>query len=182
MSTNQAFHIEGAEMISMHSNMDNRGTFTKFHDSQKFQIALDSLAFSTNKKVGTIRGLHFQTEPHAEEKLVTCIQGSVFDVLVDLRANSTTFGKWAFYELNARTAHQLYVPKGVAHGFQTLEPNSIIHYCLSSKYSPESSYAINPFGNLDISWPVRDVTISARDSSGISAELAAIKYAESQKI
>lgn len=181
MTKNQVFEIEGAELIKMHSSSDNRGTFTKFQGSQKFQIELNSLAFSTNERVGTIRGLHFQTEPHAEEKIVTCIQGSIYDVLVDLRPNSTTFGKWAKYEMDARTSQQLYIPKGVAHGFQTLEPNSIIHYCLSSKYSPESSYAINPLGDLGITWPLHEFTISERDSLGISAELAAIKYADSQK-
>jgi dTDP-4-dehydrorhamnose 3,5-epimerase len=180
MIKNRVDEIEGAELISTHSFSDNRGTFTKFQDIHKFHINLNSLAFSTNERAGTIRGLHFQVEPFAEEKIVTCIQGSVFDVLVDLRANSTTFGKWASYELDSRKSVQLYIPKGVAHGFQTLVPNSIIQYCLSSVYSPDSSYVINPLGDLDIFWPIQEITISERDSSGISLALAAVKYAETQ--
>ena len=179
MSKNQVDRIEGAELISTHSFSDARGTFTKFQYPNEFESSLTSLAFSTNERPGTIRGFHFQVEPYAEEKIVTCIQGSVFDVLVDLRAKSKTFGKWASYELDARKSVQLYVPKGVAHGFQTLVQNSIIHYCLSSTYSPESSYSIDPFGDLDVSWPIREYTISERDSCGISVEQAASKFTES---
>lgn len=179
MSNNQVDHIEGAELISMHSFSDVRGTFTKFDFPSNFRSPLASLAFSANARRGTIRGFHFQVEPYAEEKIVTCIQGSVFDVLVDLRPKSKTFGKWASYTLDPMRSAQLYVPKGVAHGFQTLAQNSIIHYCLSSTYSPESSYSINPLGDLNVSWPILDYTISERDSCGISVEQAASKFTES---
>ena len=123
--------------------------------------------------------LHFQVEPFAEEKLITCVQGIIFDVVVDLRPNSRTFGKWTSFELSAENALQAYLPKGVAHGFQTLMPDSIIHYSLSSTYSPEFSYAINPFGDIGIDWPITGNSVSQRDLDGISFLSAAQKYAES---
>jgi dTDP-4-dehydrorhamnose 3,5-epimerase len=117
---------------------------------------------------GTIRGLHFQIEPFAEEKLVTCVLGSIFDVIVDLRPDSTTFGKWTSYELSVSNSIQLYLPKGVAHGFQTLTSNSVIQYCLSAPYSPENSFAINPIGDLGVKWPIGEFTLSERDASGLN--------------
>jgi dTDP-4-dehydrorhamnose 3,5-epimerase len=120
--------------------------------------------------------MHFQIEPFAEEKLITCIQGSIFDVIVDLRPHSLTYGKWASFELSATNSLQLYLPKGVAHGFQTLVPDSIVHYCLSSTYSRESSFAINPFGDLEIPWPIKKSIFSERDASGLSLSEAGQKY------
>ena len=100
---------------------------------------------------------------------------------VDLRPNSETFGMWASFELSAKNALQLYLPKGIAHGFQTLEPNSIVHYTLSSSYSPEFSFAIDPFGDLGIDWPVEVKSISERDIVGISLSAAGKKYTDSLK-
>jgi len=171
--------IKGIRVTQTKSVNDARGTFIKFHPMKSLGERLDSVALSINPQIGTVRGMHFQVEPFAEEKLITCIQGSVFDVVVDLRPNSHTFGKWTSFELSANDTLQVYLPKGLAHGFQTLMPNSIIHYSLTSIYSPESSYAINPFGDLKIDWPIRRYSISERDSAGITFLEAAQRYADS---
>ena len=173
--------IEGIRVKKLESATDARGSFVKFQPSIEFEDSLDSIAFSSNPQLGTIRGLHFQIEPFAEEKLVTCVQGIVFDVAVDLRPNSRTFGKWTSFELSALNGLQVYLPKGIAHGFQTLESNSIVHYALSSSYSPEFSFAVDPFGDLGIEWPLTVNSISERDRGGISISDAGDKYAESLK-
>lgn len=181
MTPNQVSEIDGVRVTKTKSITDSRGTFIKFNPVQEFDFTLNSVAISTNSQCGTIRGIHFQVEPYAEEKLVTCVKGSIFDVIVDLRPNSNTFGKWASIELSAVNAMQAYLPKGIAHGFQTLASNSIIHYCLSADYSPESAYSIDPFGDLQIDWPLQVVSISERDKRGVSLAYAAQKYAKSLK-
>lgn len=171
--------IEGIELIPFKSSLDNRGTFVKFHPMHFFRGALDTIALSKNPILGTIRGLHFQTEPFAEEKLITCIQGSIFDVAVDLRPYSKTFGKWSYYNLNSENHLQVYLPKGIAHGFQTLQPNTIVHYTLSAAYNPDSSFSINPLGELGINWPISEILVSQQDSQGLSVSSAAQKYRDS---
>ena len=181
MLNNNVPEIDGIRISKIKSVTDSRGTFIKFHPLLEFENSLDSVALSFNPNLGTIRGLHFQVAPFSEEKLVTCVQGSIFDVAVDLRPNSKTFGKWTSVDLSAANALQVYLPKGVAHGFQTLMPDSIIHYSLTSTYTPQSSYTINPFGDLGIDWPIKQYSISDRDRDGISLSSAVQKYAESLK-
>lgn len=177
MTSNQVANIEGVRINSIQFASDFRGSFSKFHPLNEIEDRLDSVAISFNPIIGTIRGLHFQVEPFAEEKLITCIQGSIYDVIVDLRPSSETFGKWTALDLNSTNGLQVYLPKGIAHGFQTLAPNSIVHYCLTAEYSPESSYVINPFGDLDIPWPRHTSNISKRDRNGMTFSNAARKYA-----
>ena len=102
-------------------------------------------------------------------------------MVIDLRPKSKTFGKWTSFELSAENALQAYLPKGIAHGFQTLMPNTIVHYGLSSEYSPESSYVIDSFGDRNIDWPIKDHSISERDTAGIAFSSAAQKYSDSIK-
>lgn len=177
----QVSEIDGVKFTKAKNVSDNRGTFIKFHPLQELGLSLDSVALSINPDAGTLRGLHFQVEPFAEDKLIACVQGSIFDVIVDLRPGSRTVGKWKSFELSAENEVQVYLPKGVAHGFQTLSPNSIVHYCLSTSYSPESSYSIDPYGDLGINWPLKTVSISERDSNGVSIDIAVKKYANSIK-
>jgi dTDP-4-dehydrorhamnose 3,5-epimerase len=179
MSSNRVSDIDGVRITRYKSTSDIRGTFIKLHPLSELGNSLDSVALSFNPNLGTLRGLHFQVEPFAEEKLVSCVQGSVFDVIVDLRPGSQTFGKWTSAELSAKNALQVFLPKGIAHGFQTLLPNSVIHYGLSVSHSLESSYAIDPLGDLNIDWPMKVLSISERDSQGISFTSAAQKYAKS---
>ena len=171
--------IEGVKLVQAFSSSDSRGLFIKFHPENFLHSKLDSIAVSINPKAGTIRGIHLQIEPFAEEKIVTCIQGSTFEVVIDIRPNSKSFGKIATFELSRESANQVYLPKGVAHGFQTLIPDTIIQYSLTSKYSPESSYSIDPLGDLGIDWPLKELSISEKDAQGVSLAYAAQKYAES---
>lgn len=171
--------IEGVRISKVHSQSDNRGIFIKFHPLAELEKPLDSVALSFNPNLGTVRGLHFQVEPFAEEKLVACVQGSIYDVIVDLRPGSKTFGKWTSFELSAENMLQAYLPRGLAHGFQTLRPNSVVHYSLSSNYSPSYSYAIDPFGDLDIDWPLETFAVSEKDSHGITVAVASEKYERS---
>lgn len=179
MATSRVTLIDGVRISQFKSVSDVRGTFIKLHPLRELGNSLDSVAISFNPNLGTIRGLHFQVEPFAEEKLVSCVQGGVFDVIVDLRPGSQTFGKWTSFELSAENALQAYLPKGIAHGFQTLLPNSIIHYGLSASHSLESSYSIDPFGDLGIDWPLKERSVSEKDAQGVSLAYAAEKYAES---
>ena len=177
MSSNQNHDINGVRVIQINKHVDNRGNFFKFHPQQILEFDLDSVAISVNPLIGTIRGLHFQPEPYAEEKVITCLQGAIFDVTVDLRPQSKTFGEWRSLELNAGNSVQIYLPKGIAHGFQTLEPNTIVHYSISGSYSKNSASTIDPLGDLDIDWPLNEKHISKKDKLGISFQQAARKFA-----
>jgi len=179
MTSLRVSEIDGVRINQIQSVTDSRGSFYKFHPAREINDSLDSVALSFNPHAGTVRGLHFQVNPYAEEKLVTCIQGSIFDVIVDLRPSSKTFGKWTSIELSGFNLLQIYLPKGTAHGFQTLLPNSVVHYCLGARYEPRSSFAIDPFGDLNISWPMDAVTVSDKDISGLTFDNAAEKYAAS---
>jgi len=181
MTSIQVTEIQGVRLSEGISVSDSRGTFIKVQPNKEFQSQLDSVATSINPILGTIRGLHFQIEPFAEEKIVTCIQGAIFDVIVDIRPLSETFGRWATFELSFINRLQAHLPKGIAHGFQTLAPNTIVHYCLSASYSSESSFSISPLGDIGIDWPLKEFSISERDASGVSLSVAAQKYAESLK-
>ena len=179
MTSTRVTEVDGVRISQIQSVSDNRGAFFKFHPLSEINNPPDSIAFSSNPNTGTLRGLHFQVNPFAEEKLITCIQGAVYDVIVDLRPSSRTFGKWTSFELSGTNLLQIYLPKGIAHGFQTLEPNSIVHYCLSASYAPEHSYVINPYGDLDISWPLETIHVSDKDKNGLTFFAGAQKYAES---
>ena len=106
MKSVQVSEIEGVRVTKSISTSDSRGTFIKVHPFREFEHNLDSVAISINPKLGTIRGMHFQIEPFAEEKIISCIQGSIFDVIVDIRPQSQTFGKWATFELSAKNRVQ----------------------------------------------------------------------------
>lgn len=171
--------IDGVRIKHIQSVSDSRGSFFKFHPLGEINYPLDSVGVSFNPTPGTVRGMHFQVNPFAEEKLVTCIQGSIFDVIVDLRPSSPTFGKWTSFELDEINLSQLYLPRGIAHGFQTLLPNTIVHYCLTAKYEPAFSYAIDPFGDLNTAWPLNISNVSEKDKNGLTFSEAAEKYANS---
>jgi len=182
MTNSHITEIEGIILIQAKYSTDFRGSFLKFHPDDLLKEKMNSAAVSINPKIGTIRGIHLQVEPFAEEKIVTCIQGSVFEVVVDVRPNSKSFGVVATFELSQESAQQVYLPKGVAHGFQTLSPDTILHYFLTSQFSPESSYSIDPFGDLGIEWPIKERIVSEKDTRGVTFEFAAQKYANSLNI
>ena len=151
---------------------DNRGHF--FESYKKTDFANNSLPtefvqdnHSFSRETGTLRGLHFQAVPNAQAKLVRCGQGAIFDVAVDIRIGSPTYGQWAGYELSAENGNQLFIPVGFAHGFITLEPDSEIVYKCSDYYAPESEGAVqwnDP--NIGIDWPSnKDPILSDKDAA-----------------
>lgn len=134
---------------------ENIGNFELIQDNQ-----------SLSAEIGTIRGLHFQLDPCAQGKLVRCIAGAIFDVAVDIRRGSPTYGKHVTAELTADNGHQLWVPRGFAHGFCTVEPNSIISYKVTSYYSPAHDRGLlwnDP--EIGIQWPVDEgkAVLSTKD-------------------
>jgi len=138
---------------------DHRGFFAETYSRRKyFELGIDVEFVQDNhslsREVGTLRGLHFQAPPHAQAKLVRCGRGALFDVAVDIRRGSPTYGHWQGYELTAENGEQLYIPVGFAHGFVTLMPDSEIVYKCSDYYAPETEGAVlwnDP--DIGIDWP-----------------------------
>lgn len=140
---------------------DQRGFFAETYSRQKYLGMGIDVEFvqdnhSLSHSVGTLRGLHFQAPPHAQGKLVRCGRGAIFDVAVDIRRGSPTYGQWVGYELSAENGHQLYVPIGFAHGFVTLDPDSEIVYKCSDYYMPETEGALRwDDPDVGIEWPLQ---------------------------
>ena len=166
--------IPGIRLFPSNKFFDDRGYFNKVIDRKSLVIEglnleFDSIAISSNNHAGTIRGLHFQSKPFAEEKIISCLSGKIFDVAVDLRIESPTFSQWGSITLSADEPRSILLPKGVAHGFQTLENNCVLLYALSAPYEPGSSHTLNYADpDLDIRWPLVVTNISKKDLSGIN--------------
>ena len=151
---------------------DHRGFFSETYSRRKSSELGIDVEFvqdnhSLSREFGTLRGLHFQAPPHAQAKLVRCGRGAIFDVAVDIRRGSPTYGEWEGYELSVKNGDQLYVPVGFAHGFVTLEPDSEIVYKCSDYYAPETEGVVfwnDP--NIGIKWPtVADPILSDKDAA-----------------
>lgn len=121
-------------------------------------------SISASARKGTLRGMHFQTEPHGEVKIVTCLKGAILDVIVDLREGSRAFRKWQGFELTQENRHRLYIPKGFAHGFQTLTDDVEMLYLISAFYEPTAASGVRhddpAFG---IAWPLPVSVMSDKD-------------------
>jgi dTDP-4-dehydrorhamnose 3,5-epimerase len=164
-----ATQLEDAWLIDIEPREDERGFFARTWCRQELTakgldpvIAQESLSY--NRHRGTLRGLHFQRPPHEETKIVRCMRGAIFDVIVDLRRHSTTYLRWQGFELTAENRRALYVPKGFAHGFQTLTDNAEIAYQISTFYAPEAAggYRYNDAA-FAIAWPLPVTVIGERD-------------------
>jgi dTDP-4-dehydrorhamnose 3,5-epimerase len=151
--------IVGAYLIEPSPATDARGLFARTFDAEEFvRRGLDGRVSqcntSFNPRAGTLRGLHYQAAPHGEAKLVRCTGGAIFDVAVDLRAESATYLRWFAAELRAENRHALFIPAGCAHGFQTLADDSEVLYQMSTPYVPGSGRGVRwndpAFG---ITWP-----------------------------
>tara|TARA_B110000238_G_scaffold72596_1_gene79815 strand:+ start:651 stop:1190 length:540 start_codon:yes stop_codon:yes gene_type:complete len=161
--------LQDAVIIETNVNHDERGIFSRFFCNKELQPLLNgseivNLNFSQSKKKGTLRGMHFQKSPYQEKKFVRCISGKIFDVIVDLRMDSPTYLNWLGVELNSENKKMIYIPEGFAHGYQTLEDNSEIIYCVTNYYSPKYESGCrfdDPI--LDIKWPLSVVEISNKD-------------------
>lgn len=163
--------IKGLYIIEPSTSVDERGCFTRLFCEEEFKKA--GLAFkivqvnqSITKKKGTIRGMHFQKPPKAEDKIVQCIRGAIYDVAIDLRKNSPTFGKWESIELTEENKKMFLIPKGFAHGFQSLANNCELLYFMSGFYYPSYSSGVrwnDQFFN--IKWPIEHPILSEKDKN-----------------
>ena len=148
---------------------DARGSFARVSDRDELQAAgvnVDFPQWSTavNAAAGTLRGLHFAAPPHTEAKLVRVVAGAVFDVVLDLRAGSPTFGRWERFTLRADVPETLFVPAGFAHGYQTLVAGTIVLYGISRPYVAAAARGVDPFDPaLAIPWPLAVAAIAERD-------------------
>jgi dTDP-4-dehydrorhamnose 3,5-epimerase len=162
--------IPGAVVVELERHEDERGFFARIWDPDELAGAgltpgLAQASISRSIREGTLRGMHFQVAPHEEAKLVRCLRGAIFDVVLDLRPDSPTYLGWHGVRLDEENGKALYIPEGCAHGFQTLAESSDVLYLISSPYVPEASSGVRwddpAFG---IQWPENsDRTIGERD-------------------
>lgn len=163
--------VDGVFIVETDAASDGRGSFERVYCDDTFtKQGLDPCtqqwSLSRNTHKGTLRGLHYQTAPHEESKLVRCIRGAVFDVAADIRADSSTFGKVATVELSDDASRALYIPPGVAHGFLTLANDSHILYGISPAYVPDAAAGIRfDDETLAVPWPAAPTVISDKDRS-----------------
>lgn len=163
--------ITGAFQITSDQRGDERGYLMRTYCQREFSAAgipetFVQMNHTYTKEKGTVRGMHFQHPPYAETKLIRCIRGAVFDVLIDLRSGSPTFLKWISVELSAANRNLILIPKGCAHGFQTLENDCEMLYSHSEYYTPNSEDGVRANDTrIGIEWPLLPVNISPRDQS-----------------
>lgn len=163
--------LAGAYTIEMDQLADERGFFARSYCAQEFAARglpseMPQSSVSCNVRRGTLRGLHYQAEPHAEDKLVRCTAGAIYDVIVDLRPSSPTARRWFGVELSAANHRSLFVPKGLAHGFITLRDDTEVLYMISVPYVPGFERGIRwDDPAVGIAWPTRPTVMSARDAA-----------------
>jgi dTDP-4-dehydrorhamnose 3,5-epimerase len=162
--------LKGAYLIDVDKHEDERGFFARAWCVDEFEKhglnqRLVQCNISFNKKRGTLRGMHYQTVPYEEAKLVRCTMGALYDVIIDLRSDSPTFKEWFSVELTAQNHRALYVPEGLAHGFQTLVDHTEMFYQMSEFFHPECARGVRwddpTFG---IVWPFPNPIISNKDA------------------
>jgi dTDP-4-dehydrorhamnose 3,5-epimerase len=161
--------LAGAFLVQPDLREDKRGFFARTFCHRVFaehglDPAVAQCSLSFNHRQGTVRGLHYQAEPHVEAKLVRCTRGAIFDVIVDMRAGSATRGSWFGAELNWDNRNALFVPAGFAHGFQTLTDDAEVFYQISTDYVAEAARGVRfDDPDLGIVWPGPVTVISERD-------------------
>jgi len=161
--------LQGAFIIDIEQHEDERGFFARSWCQEEFAAhglnpRLVQCNVSLNRKRGTLRGLHLQVAPYAEAKLVRCTRGRLYDVAVDLRHDSATFQQWVAVELTAENRRMLYVPEGMAHGFETLEHETEVFYQMSEFYHPEAARGVRwNDAALGIAWPLVPPVLSDND-------------------
>jgi dTDP-4-dehydrorhamnose 3,5-epimerase len=163
--------VEGVLLVDADAHEDERGSFFRAFDAEVFAAAglpthFPQHSISTNRRRGTLRGLHWQRAPQAEAKLVRCVRGSIFDVAVDLRPESRTYRQWTGVELRAAAPAALFIPPGCAHGFQTLEDDSDVLYLISVPYQAGAAEGVRwDDPSLSVAWPLTPLGMSDRDRS-----------------
>jgi dTDP-4-dehydrorhamnose 3,5-epimerase len=163
--------LKGAFVIELERREDNRGFFARSFCQQEFEThglksVIAQCGIAANLKRGTIRGMHFQFPPAAETKLVRCIRGSLFDVIVDLRPESATYLDHCAVELDARSLRALYVPERFAHGYQVMQDDTVAMYELGAIHTPSAESGLpHDDPKLGLTWPLAAIAISGRDRS-----------------
>jgi dTDP-4-dehydrorhamnose 3,5-epimerase len=163
--------ISGLYVVELEVLSDERGFFARSFCTREFQaLGLESKVaqcnVSFNSKAGTLRGLHFQAPPHEEARLVRCTRGAIYDVAVDIRPDSRTHRKWHAVELTAENRRMMFIPRGFAHGFQTLMDGTEVFYLMSEFYHPESGRGLRwDDPAIAIAWPLGNPIISDKDSA-----------------
>jgi dTDP-4-dehydrorhamnose 3,5-epimerase len=161
--------LPGVFLIELEMHVDERGSFARSFCVDEFaeagidfEVVQGNVSFT--KFTGTVRGIHFQAPPHAEARVVRCTSGALFDVVVDLRRDSKAYGKWIGAELSADNRRAMYIPKGCAHGFQTLLDDTEVSYLMSERYVPEAAAGVR-FDDpcIGIDWPLEVSSVSERD-------------------
>lgn len=163
--------IDGAWLVQMEPVQDSRGFFARSFcvdefDIQGLETTFPQHSISSSVRKGTLRGMHYQRAPYEEVKLVRCCRGAIWDVIVDIRPDSATYRHWQGFELSSANARQLYIPKGVAHGFQSLTDDVEVSYLISERYRPDAGTGLRhddpAFG---IPWPLPVSVISPKDAA-----------------
>lgn len=163
--------LEGVFVIDVEKSKDERGFFTtSWNENIYYQHGIDlrftELDISFNKTKGTLRGLHYEKPPYERTKLVRCTRGKIFDVVLDLRSNSSTFKQWIATELSADNYKMNYIPNGCAHGFQTLEDDTEVLYLISQDYYSQHTHTARWNDQaFKITWPLTPSIISKKDST-----------------
>lgn len=166
--------LKGNFLINLEMKEDDRGFFARYFCEKEFlhqglNTKWVQINTSGSKQLGTLRGLHYQKEPSSEIKLVRCLKGAIWDVVVDLRKDSDTYGKWFGAKLSDENRTMMYVPKGFAHGFVSLQPNTEILYLVSEFYTPNlEGTLIWSDETVNINWPIIPKIISDKDKNGDS--------------
>jgi len=161
--------VVGAKLIDPNPHKDTRGRFMRAWCTREFaEHGLDFLPVQANMglsiRKGTVRGMHFQQAPALEAKLVRCTRGTIFDVVLDLRPESPSYGKWYGAELSAENGRMLYVPEGCAHGYQTLEDDTEMYYLTSAFYTPSAVRGVRfDDSRFSIQWPLVPTVVSEQD-------------------
>ncbi|MCX5695208.1 MAG: dTDP-4-dehydrorhamnose 3,5-epimerase [Candidatus Omnitrophica bacterium] len=161
--------LKGAYRIELEQKQDERGFFARSFCQDEFRkhgidFGIVQCNISFNKEKGTLRGMHYQIDPYEEAKLISCVRGAIYDVIIDLRKDSVTYCQWYASELTEEDYRMLYVPKGFAHGYQTLKINSVVSYQVSEFYHPglEKGLRWND-PSIGIRWPLKPKIISNKD-------------------
>lgn len=163
--------LDGVMRIDKCKTGDARGHFSRMFCNQELadaglDIGIAQINHTYSAQKGTIRGMHFQYAPAAEVKIISCLRGSILDVVLDLRGGSDSFGRWTAVELSAKNWTSLYIPPGFAHGFQALENDVELLYLHSAPYTPELEGGVNPLDDeIGIKWPLPVTKISQRDQT-----------------
>lgn len=162
-------NLDGAWLVELEPVRDERGFFSRSFCVKQFAVhgletnfVQHSLSYSAVR--GTLRGMHFQAAPHSEVKVVNCVKGAIWDVIIDIRPHSPAYGRWQGFELTAENYRQLYIPAGFAHGFQTLSDDTEVRYLISAFYEPSAACGLrHDDPSFKIRWPLPVTNLSGKD-------------------